>query len=214
MGDMRPGQITALAVAAGTLLAVMAGEGTAMGGTAASVTVTIAVAPRASSAAQPPPTPPVRSVTVSPAVVTYGDCSGAYRRALSFPNGRCVSAGVQVRNGAAPARIEVAGAAAVPADGGRRWTLCGGAGAPACSGPSEAPGSDQYSERTAGQERAPGAAGDTLLSDAPECDLAFGSAGCRARPGQIASERLALTGPAASSDRSTTFTTTVIWAAT
>ena len=119
-------------------------------------------------------------MTVSPSAVTFGSCSGANPKLLSFPNGQCVSTQVTVRNGVAPARIEVSGGNAVPADGGRQWTLCGGHGGAACAGGKGAPGADQYTERTVGQLTKKATAEGPLLTGAPACDTAFSSAGCGA----------------------------------
>ena len=221
-------RLALLAVTAGLLSAAVPAA-SAAGGTRASIQITITVAQPAASTPAVPATPVstvttvaatadaalVRSVTVSATTVTYGSCSGADPKVLSFPNGRCVSAQVEVKNGAAAAKIDVSGASAGPADDGKSWTLCGGQRGAACAGARGAPGENQYSERTAGQLSHTALIEGPLLSSSAACDTAFSRTGCTAAAKQTGvPESLELVGPASSSDRSTRFTTTIVWTAT
>jgi hypothetical protein len=109
---------TALIVAA-ALAAVLSTE-PARGAQSATATATINVL--------------IKSVTLSTSKLTYGNCKGGHSTpsSLGFPWARCTTGPVVVTNGDASAGIAVSGSTAVPSDGGTAWTLCGGAGNPAC----------------------------------------------------------------------------------
>lgn len=157
--------------------------------------------------------PPVRSVTVSPATTTFDSCKTAAGVSsggvMTPPDGSCATSGgddVTITNGPSFGHIDVAGADAVPADGGVHWNLCGGAGT-ACSGASGAPGVDQFSlSDTAGGHASP------VLTGTPQCDTGF-SADCSASAGQSATETLDLEGPATSTDNSGSFSMVLTWTA-
>jgi hypothetical protein len=169
----------------------------------------------------------VKSVTISPTSVSYSGCvyGSSSGSNLGFPNGACqTQTGVNVQNGSAPAEIMVNGADMVPSDSGSHWVLCLN-GAPAgvlpCANGPTAPGDDQYYETVSGSQgvntgtqRAPG--NFQPLSNQPSCDTALGSGVCvtNLSAGSAALEFLAVTGPHASSDPSTSWSTSVTWTAT
>jgi hypothetical protein len=147
-----------------------------------------------------------KSVTISTNQLTYTRCTGGDSTGtrLGFPNGRCTSGPVTVTNGAAPSTIVVSGTDAAPSDAGKSWTLCGGAGAPACTGKGVFPGVDQFFETDA----------NVKLGPAGSCDVWFAVNPCgSATPGQATTESLLLLGPEASTDQSPTFTTQITWTA-
>ena len=160
---------------------------------------------------------PTRSITVSPNAATY-ICANP--DGLSFPNGRCNTERITIRNGAVPSRILVNGADAVPEGGGTNWVLCGGAvtGDPTCVNAGQPqPGADQYRESTV--PFFPFSQGP-ILSNTPKCDTAFtaftfgGSGGsCDAGPNQSSGETVALTGPASSTTMPDSFSTAIMWTA-
>lgn len=164
--------------------------------------------------------PQTRSVTVSPASIDM--CSSV--SPLTFPNGSCGSPGITVTNGPVGGEIDVQSAPAVPSevasDPGTSppdWTLCGTSEAP-CTGASDPseyspyyPGQDQYEEWTDTE----GTRGPYFTSSA-QCDTAFGfypNTTCIASPEQSVVEFVAMTGPSASTDTSSTFTSSVTWTA-
>jgi hypothetical protein len=182
-----------LALAGLAALAVAAVPvGSALAATSGSVSETITVA--------------VRSVTVSPSSASL--CSSA--SPLTFPNGRCQTSNITITNGSAAGHIDVNGADAIPADSGTHWTLCAGTVAPTCSGGGNA-GQDQYRENTFNNSNT---SIRPDLTNTPQCDTSFapGSA-CAAAAGQSTKEFIAMTGPSASTDTSSTFTSSVTWTA-
>lgn len=152
----------------------------------------------------------VRSITVTPAAVTYGTCTGGSSTGdlLGFPNGRCsVTPGtIVITNGPTASHIEVVGTDATAADGGTGWQLC------QCT-----PGNDQYAVQTIAASGT-GTFTGPQLSTGYVCDTAYaahnGTPGCAAAAGQASvGEGLALTGPARSTDNAGTFTARVTWIA-
>jgi hypothetical protein len=172
--------------------------------------------------------PTIVSVTVSPSSAAFGGCSGgnasvntaSTSSALGFPNGHC-SLGTPGAHGSFPITITNTGVAAdvyvsagnaVPSDGGTQWGLCNFGTNPvaACSGDGgKLPGANQYviQNFTAGSTNPSGLTG-TLT-----CDTQFAAGQCSAVQGDAQSEGILLTGPASSSDQSTSWTVTITWTA-
>ena len=176
--------------------------------------------------------PTIRSVTVSPGSVTFGDCSGgsgytnSTQNALGYPNGSCTVGAIGVNQTfpitvtytGIPGSVYVSGSNAVPADNGADWTLCSPPGSPAgqtaCTGTQGLPGADQYMV----MNFAEAVENAGVLTTAPACDKEFdGHGGCTATPlefqNQVQHEGLVLTGPKSWSDHSTSWTVTVTWTA-
>ncbi|HEX6488363.1 MAG TPA: hypothetical protein VF137_05740 [Candidatus Dormibacteraeota bacterium] len=170
----------------------------------------------------------VRSVTVTPSTITYGNCvdgSGQSTATGLVAGGACNTGAttITITNGPVGGTIDVNGADAIPSDNGTHWTLCGGNGAPNCTGSSNPtqppypifagnlPGPNQFAEET----NSTAANGGTILSGTPQCDRAFANpAVCTATAGQVATgEVLTLWGPQSWTDPSLTFTTVVTWTA-
>jgi hypothetical protein len=158
----------------------------------------------------------VRSITVSPATITYSVCTdnsgnptGTY---LSLPNGTCTTASgaITVTNGTLPSDIEVQGANAIPSDSGTNWTLCQLL-ATNCTGASNTPGANQFAEidYTGSSPKQFGPDFET----SPQCDIAFNAGSCTAAASQAANETLSMEGPSSSTDASQSFTTVVTWTA-
>lgn len=161
----------------------------------------------------------VRAVTISPTSLVLCDP----QTPLTFPSGNCTSPFITVTNGAAGGHIDVNGANALPNDGsGNGWQLCNRGQPSTCGNPAGSsfePGQDQYSLSTAGSINT-GEFGFASMSNTPQCDTAFdvvpnnnGSLGCAASAGMSSTEFLFVVGPAASSDQSPIFSTTVTWTA-
>ena len=176
--------------------------------------------------------PTIRSVTVSPGSVTFGDCSGGsgYTNStgdsLGYPNGSCTVGAIGVNETfpitvtytGIPGSVYVSGSKAVPADNGSEWTLCSPPGSPAsqtgCTGTQGLPGDDQYMV----MNFAEAVENAGVLTTTPTCDKEFDShGGCAATPqefqSQVQHEGLLLTGPRSWSDHSTSWTITVTWTA-
>jgi hypothetical protein len=175
--------------------------------------------------------PTIRSVTVSPGSVTFGDCSGgsgftnSTQNTLGYPNGSCTVGAIGVNEAfpitvtytGIPGEVYVSGSSAVPADNGANWILCSPPGSPgqeACGGTHGMPGSDQYMVMNFAEslEKA------GVLTPTPSCDEVFDNqGGCTATPqefqSQVQHEGLLLTGPTSWSDHSTSWTVTVTWTA-
>jgi hypothetical protein len=175
--------------------------------------------------------PTIRSVTVSPGSVTFGDCSGgsgytnSTQNALGYPNGSCTVGAIGVNQTfpitvtytGIPGSVYVSSSNAVPADNGADWTLCSPPGSPgdptACTGDQGQPGADQYMVENFAEAENAG-----VLTITPACDRVFDSnGGCAATPqefqNQVQHEGLQLTGPKSWSDHSTSWTVTVTWTA-
>lgn len=174
--------------------------------------------------------PTIRSVTVSPGSVEFGNCSGgngatnSTGKAMGYPNGLC-SVGVvnetfpiTVTYTGLPGQVYVQSGNAAPSDGGKGWTLCSppttGSEQPhtACNGTAGLPGTDQYMVQNFAEQ----VSSATVLNDSAACDEEFDPAGgCSATPAeftkQIQREGLLLTGPASWDDHSTSWTMTITW---
>ena len=149
----------------------------------------------------------VRSLTVSPASVTYSQCydsslnsTGA---AIVIPGGYCqgLDNNISITNGSVAGHIDVQGSDAVPADNGTHWTLTS----------NNVPGTDQFLEETTST---PNGFSGPKLATAPACDTAFDeTTHCAASAGQTGSEKLYVVAPSATTDPSTSFTTVITWTA-
>jgi plastocyanin len=134
-----------------------------------------------------------KSVTVSTASTTFGNCNGGSSsgNTLGFPNGSCTTAPFNVtNNGSVPESIDVQASNAIPSDNGTPWSLIG---------PNNEPGQDQYQLRNQ----------DINLSTTPGVDPVPGTL----QPNVSAGEILSLTGPTASSDPSGQFASSVLYTA-
>ena len=170
--------------------------------------------------------PTIRSVTVSPASATFGNCTGglATRNTqstagkLGFPNGQCLvgllSPGffpITITNTGIASAIYVNGTSAIPSDSGDQWNLCirRGDGAPKCTrDDGRMPGSDQYLVENFSAVGAQTAG----ISQTPACDREFDASGqCWAVQGASQSEGIELIGPSFSTDTSTKWTLTITW---
>lgn len=179
----------ALVVAAASVAAAVVAL-PAAADTSSSVTATIAVAPQ------------IKSVKLSTSSLTFGSCGTqgnlGTATALQFPNGTCSASSVNVASdGTLPEAILVQGAPAIPTDNGTPWVLAGS---------TTTPGTDNYTLKLTGSST-------VWLSSAPQSDLNAGAGGS-VLPGSTYSENPQLYGPAASTDQSTSFSTTVTWIAT
>lgn len=176
--------------------------------------------------------PTIRSVTVSPGAVTFGDCTGgsgytdSTSDALGYPNGSCTVGSIGVNETfpitvtytGIPGSVYVSSSNAVPSDNGAEWNLCTPPGSPGsqtnCAGTQGLPGDDQYMVMNfAGAVENAG-----VLTSTPSCDKEFASqGGCAATPAefknQVQHEGLLLTGPKSWNDHSTAWTFTVTWTA-
>jgi hypothetical protein len=117
-----------------------------------------------------------------------------------------------ITNGNVPAHVAVTGSDAIPTDGGKHWTLCGGSGM-TCTGKRNRPGRDQFQITTVGGTKKPTPA--TTITYSMQCDAAFdlatGTPGCAATAGQIGREGLNTLVASTSTDTSPTFTTLITW---
>jgi hypothetical protein len=172
--------------------------------------------------------PVIRSVTVSPAKATFGDCSGGSSGAntasasgkLGYPDGRCWYGKpepggqfpITITNTGIASQIDVSGGSAFPADNGDQWKLCntGSDAAVNCTGRNDnVPGPDQYLVETFSPENNPDTGG---ITGAPQCDHQFAQAGsCQAVQGSFGTEGLELIGPESTTDNSTRWTVTITW---
>jgi hypothetical protein len=166
-------------------------------------------------------TVPVRSLTISVRPAGAGtSCSATLRNSavsIAFaPTDDCrLQVGtVTITNGALPAHIDVVGADATPADGGKHWTLCGTPNRP-CLGKHARPGTDQLAAATIAGAKKPTTG--TSLDYTPACDTAFGLATgnptCTASARQQADEGLTILVATSSTDTSKLFATPVTWIA-
>jgi hypothetical protein len=170
--------------------------------------------------------PTVRSVTVSPASATFGNCTGGLASQnthstagkLGFPNAHCLVGTVNpgfypitVTNTGIASAIYVNGSTANPSDGGNQWSLCNreGDGADKCKrDDGKLPGTDQYMVENfsaVGEQNAG-------ISGTPSCDPEFAASGnCWAVQGASQGEGIELIGPSFSTDTSTKWTMTINW---
>lgn len=172
--------------------------------------------------------PTIRSVTVTPGTVTFGNCTGgsgatnSSEQAMGYPNGSCSVGAIGVNETfpiavsytGLPGNVYVSSSNAVPADGGTPWSLCSPQGKPSCTGGQGLPGSDQYMI----MNFAPQVPNATVLTTTSTCDAEFDpGGGCTASPQEFAKqtqhEGLLLTGPRTWDDHSTSWTLTVTWTA-
>jgi hypothetical protein len=174
------------------------------------------------------------SLTVSPAAATFADCSGGAAPTastpteLGYPDGQCSvgtlagesdggTAPISVTNTGIAADIDVNGASAGNESG--NWGLCQSAGpSETCDGSEDQPGSDQFQVQNFAVEGNGEAENSDGLSLTPTCDYMFdftgtSALGCSATAGQSQDEGLVLTGPSATSDTTTTWSTSVTWTA-
>jgi hypothetical protein len=134
-----------------------------------------------------------KSVTLSTASTTFGNCNGGSSsgNTLGFPNGSCTTPAFNVtNNGSVPESIDVQASNAIPSDNGTPWSLIGQGTTPA---------QDQYQLRNQ----------DIYLSTAPAVDPVPGTL----QPNTNVGEILSLTGPTASSDPSGQFASSVLYTA-
>lgn len=172
--------------------------------------------------------PTIRSVTVSPAKASFGDCQGGFASnntastpgELGFPNGRCwvgspispTSFPIKITNTGIASYIYVNGSDASPSDQITQWTLCntGNNPAAACADADGGlPGTNQYLVANFGPD---GTRRFSGLTATPQCDRQFGQSGhCWAKQGSSQTEGILLVGPAISTDTSTKWTVTITW---
>ena len=131
--------------------------------------------------------PQVISVTVNTNQLTYGTCT----------------------NGSSTTVIDVFGTGATPSDGGTPWALCDGLQIPCTGTDASTPGQDEFLESTSNVKDL-AAQEFPIPAQVAGCDFAMG---CQVPPGFSATELLHITGPAATSDPSPRFTSTVTWTA-
>jgi hypothetical protein len=172
--------------------------------------------------------PTIRSVTVSPGSVDFGNCTqGAGDTAsagnqMGYPNGICL-VGNTGSDGHFPVTVTYTGLAgnvwvsasgAVSDGNGASWSLCDPTGKPLCTGGQSQPGDNQVTVMTFAQDVN---SYHMLTSDA-KCDTEFVAGGlCTAAPAQFQSvtahEGIRLIGPKASDDSSTSWSVNITWVA-
>ena len=155
--------------------------------------------------------PQIISVTVSTDQLTYTNCTGGSSTTvtLGFPNGRCTAGPITIQNGGVTASVSVFGTGAVPSDGGAPWTLCDGLQIDCTGTDASTPGQNEFLESTSNVTD-PTAQEFPIPAQVAGCDFAFG---CQVSPGFSATELLHITGPAATTDPSPRFTSTITWTA-
>jgi hypothetical protein len=172
--------------------------------------------------------PTIRSVTVSPGSVSFGNCTGgqgdtaSVKNQMGYPNGTCsvitssanANLPVTITYTGLAGRVYVSGSSAVPSDNGTNWSLCNPGGQPTCTGGQGEPGEDQYTVETSADEVASAAA----LTGNLVCDSEFDTGGgCAATPAEFKSqsqnEGIKLIGPRTWDDHSTSWSVTVTWTA-
>jgi hypothetical protein len=175
------------------------------------------------------PPPPVRSITVSPSTVSYGNCDfNPGQNNLTFPNGECsttvapgpgLQPGITITNGAAAGHVDVQTSDFVPSDNGTPWTPCVSdssvSTAPKCTGPAGS-GSFKYpgvNEFAAATNDVALSTGGPYLGTTAECDTQFDAGDCVAAANASTIEALEITGPSSASDSSLNYTETVTWTA-
>ena len=172
--------------------------------------------------------PTIRSVTVSPGSVNFGNCTGgsgntaSTASSMGYPNGICwvgssgpnASFPITVTYTGLSGNVWVSGSSAVPDDSGASWSLCNPIGQPACTGGHGLPGQNQYAVTTFGSQ----VASFFVLTGSAACDNEFNpGGGCSAAPAQFQSqtqhEGLQLTGPKTWDDGSTSWNVSITWIA-
>ncbi|HXW59807.1 MAG TPA: hypothetical protein VEJ23_10065 [Solirubrobacteraceae bacterium] len=178
----------------------------ALGAAAVLVTGAVAIPTGASASgvlqATIPVTPStvIKSVTISPTSVTFGESPGTCTQdqstttKLQFPNGVCTAPKVTVTDNGSGTneQISVNGADAVPSDMGTNWALTS----------NTSPGSNEYRVSNGG----------AALTTTATCDSDFTQC-ASVSPNSSQAETLTLTGPTSSTDQSTSFSTQVTWTA-
>jgi hypothetical protein len=175
--------------------------------------------------------PVVRSVTVSPAKGTFGNCeygsasqdTGSASNKLGYPNGRCWygqpephgTFPVTITNAGVASQIDISGQPALPSDNGDQWDLCNTGKHPvsACNGNHHEPGTDQYKLQNFSPDSGMNYSG---ISDDWLCDRQFTENGkCAVEPhGAFQTEGFELIGPQWPTDsKATSWTTTISWIA-
>jgi hypothetical protein len=151
----------------------------------------------------------IRSLTVSPSSGVFAKCADTAAQApiatLSIPNGLCFLGTldqeqfVTITNGDVAGEIDANGEAADPVPAGTgAWTL------------GQAVGPEVFVERT---YYGPTGAGGILLTNSPECDLAFQNGGCEAAPNISSDVGLEVRSPTSSTTTATQFKITTTWTA-
>lgn len=176
--------------------------------------------------------PTIRSITVSPGSVNFGNCNGGNGAtdstggSLGYPNATCSVGGtganatypITITYTGLPGEVDVSATNAVPADGGTAWSLCNplvqGQSPPACDGGQGLPGKDQYEL----QNQSAAAESGVALTTTSACDKVFDAGGsCSASPAEFTKqtqhENLFLIGPRTWDDHSTSWTMTITWTA-
>jgi len=166
--------------------------------------------------------PTIRSVTVSPGSVNFGNCTDGTGDTASagdkmgYPNGICL-VGNTGSNGHFPITVTYTGLAgnvwvhagdAVSGHG--SWSLCNPTSLPVCTGGQNKPGNNQFTVMTFAQD----VANYQLLTGDARCDTEFGPSGvCTAAPAEFQSvaahEGIRLIGPRASDDNSTSWSAAI-----
>jgi hypothetical protein len=171
--------------------------------------------------------PTIRSVTVSPGSVNFGNCingtgdTASAGDKMGYPNGICL-VGNTGSNGHFPVTVTYTGLAGnvwvhadnAVSDHNGSWSLCNPTGKPACIGGQNQPGKNQFEVMTFAQE----VNNYHILTSDAQCDTEFDSGGaCAATPAEFQSqtghEGIRLIGPASSDDSSTSWSVTIIWQA-
>lgn len=172
--------------------------------------------------------PTIRSVTVSPGSVDFGNCSGgagstvSTKASMGYPNGTCwvgstgpnANYPITVSYKGLPGNVWVSGSSAVPDDNGTSWSLCNPQGQPACTGGGGKPGKDQYTVSSFAQD----VGNYGVLVGSAECDSEFDSGGgCTATPAEFTSqvqrEGFKVIGPKMWDDGATSWNVTITWMA-
>jgi hypothetical protein len=171
--------------------------------------------------------PTIRSVTVSPGSVNFGNCTegtgdtASAGDKMGYPNGICL-VGNTGSNGRFPITVTYTGLAGnvwvhadnAVSDSGGSWSLCNPTGQAACTGGHGQPGNNQFTVMTFAQD----VANYQLLTGDARCDTEFGPSGvCTADPAEFQSltahEGIRLIGPKASDDGSTSWSVNITWVA-
>lgn len=171
--------------------------------------------------------PTIRSVTVSPGSVNFGNCTDGTGDTASagdkmgYPNGVCL-VGNTGSNGHFPITVTYTGLAGnvwvhaenAVSSGNGSWSLCNPTSQPVCTGGQTKPGNNQFTVMTFAQD----VANYQLLTGDARCDTEFGPSGvCTAAPAEFQSvtahEGIRLIGPRASDDSSTSWSVNITWVA-
>jgi hypothetical protein len=205
-GRQHPRVLRVLKTAALSLVPIVLSTSAAYAGSTAANTATLPIA--------------IRSLTVTPATATFGDCDvpiGATTNVtpttgLVIPGGSCyvghfsgsaVVQGITITNGGVPGHIDINGGAAVPSDGGTDWALGAAAGANTYT---------ELNRQVIGEI-------PVAITASPTCDSVFDTpakaspTGCLVISGSTTTEQLIVDAPRSSTDTSSSFTITTTWTA-